>query len=69
LVLFFKKERLSFRAGGAEKMSMPKTPGRVAGALYLLSAIAAGVRLIYVPAILTVDGNAAATSHTKSRKE
>jgi len=36
---------------------------RIAGALYLLSAAAAGVPLIYIPSVLIVDGNAAATAH------
>jgi hypothetical protein len=35
----------------------------IAGALYLLSAAAAGVPLIYIPRVLIVDGNAAATTH------
>lgn len=43
-------------------MPTPKNLGRMAGALYLLSAIAAGIPLIYVPGFLIVDGNASATS-------
>lgn len=43
-------------------MSTQKT-ARIAGALYLLSAIAAGFPLVYVPNKLIVDGNAAATAH------
>jgi hypothetical protein len=35
---------------------------RIAGALYLLSAIAAGAPLIFVPSHFIVDGNAAATA-------
>jgi hypothetical protein len=44
-------------------MPTPKNLGRLAGAFYLLSAIAAGIPLIYVPGTLVVDGNAAATFH------
>jgi hypothetical protein len=36
---------------------------RLAGALYLLSAAAVGVPLIYVPGSLIVSGNAAATAN------
>jgi hypothetical protein len=38
--------------------------GRLAGALYFLSAVAAGIPLIYVPGTLIISGDAAATSHT-----
>jgi hypothetical protein len=40
-----------------------QTTARIAGALYLLSAAAAGVPLIYIPSALIVDGNATATAH------
>ena len=44
-------------------MSSAQKTARIAGALYLLSAAAAGVPLIYIPSALIVDGNAAATAH------
>lgn len=44
-------------------MNSAQKTARIAGALYLLSAAAAGVPLIYIPTALIVDGNAAATAH------
>ena len=44
-------------------MNPAQTTARIAGALYLFSATAAGVPLIYIPSALIVDGNAAATAH------
>ena len=44
-------------------MNSAQKTARIAGALYLLSAAAAGVPLIYIPSVLIVDGNAAATAH------
>jgi hypothetical protein len=44
-------------------MSPSRITARRAGALYLLSAIAAGVPLLYVPGAFVVDGNRAATAH------
>jgi uncharacterized protein DUF4386 len=43
---------------------MPPTrnPGRVAGFLYLLFALAGPVRIIYIPSKLFVHGNATATA-------
>ena len=43
-------------------MDSPRKTARMAGALYLVSAIAAGVPLIYVSGTLAVAGNAAATA-------
>jgi len=43
-------------------MNSPRTTARIAGALYLLSAVAAGVPLLYVPGALIVPGDAAATA-------
>ena len=42
-------------------MNPAQKTARIAGALYLLSAAAEGIPLIYVPAVLIVNGNAAAT--------
>jgi len=44
-------------------MNSTKKTARIAGALYLLSGVTAGVPLIYVPSTLIVDGNAAATAN------
>ena len=44
-------------------MNSPRSTARIAGALYLLSAVAAGVPLIYVPSALIVPGDAAATAN------
>ena len=44
-------------------MSSTRNPGRVAGFLYLLLAIAGPVRLIYIPGKLFVHGNATATAN------
>jgi Domain of unknown function (DUF4386) len=38
-------------------------PGRVAGFLYLLLIVIAPLRLIYIPSILFVSGNATATAN------
>lgn len=46
---------------GLHVKSVQKT-ARIAGGLYLLSATAAGIPLLYVPSALVVDGNAAATA-------
>jgi hypothetical protein len=43
-------------------MNSTRNPGRVAGFLYLLLAVAAPFRLIYIPSALFVHGNAAATA-------
>ena len=44
-------------------MSSTKNPGRVAGFLYLLLAISAPLRLIYIPSTLFVRGDATATAN------
>ena len=44
-------------------MNSNQKTARIAGALYLLSATAAGVPLIYVPTKLIVPDNAAATAN------
>jgi hypothetical protein len=44
-------------------MEPTKNTGRLAGILYLLMAIPAPFSLIYVPAVVIVKGNAAATAH------
>lgn len=44
-------------------MNSAQKTARIAGTLYLLSAAAAGVPLIYIPSALIVDGNATATAH------
>ena len=43
-------------------MSSSHNPGRVAGVLYLLLAIAGPVRIMYIPSKLFVHGNATATA-------
>jgi hypothetical protein len=43
-------------------MSVARNPGRVAGFLYLLLALAGPVRIIYIPSKLFVQGNATATA-------
>ncbi len=43
-------------------MSLTRNPGRVAGLLYLLLAVLAPFRLIYIPSTLVVPGNATATA-------
>jgi uncharacterized protein DUF4386 len=50
-------------------MRSPKTPGRIAGFLYLLLVIAAPFRLIYIPATLFVRENATATVHNIAAHE
>lgn len=44
-------------------MSLTSNPGRVAGLLYLLLAILAPYRLMYLPSTLFVSGNASATAN------
>ncbi len=44
-------------------MNSAQKTARMAGALYLLSAVAAGVPLIYIPSALIVNGDAAGTAH------
>lgn len=52
------------RDGGMlDSVSPTRKTARRAGALYLLSAAAAGVPLLYVPSALIVSGNASATAH------
>jgi Domain of unknown function (DUF4386) len=46
-----------------ENTNSIKKAARIAGALYLLSSVAAGVPLLYVPSRLIVDGDAAATAN------
>jgi hypothetical protein len=43
-------------------MSANRNPGRIAGFLYLLLALAGPVRIVYIPSKLFVHGNAAATA-------
>jgi len=43
-------------------MSLARNPGRIAGLLYLLTAILGPFTLIYIPSILFVHGNATATA-------
>jgi hypothetical protein len=43
-------------------MIWTRNPGRIAGFLYLLLAVAAPVRLVYIPSKLFVSGNASATA-------
>jgi hypothetical protein len=44
-------------------MKPAKNTARIAGALYLLSAVAAGAPLMYIPSTLIVSENAAATAN------
>jgi len=44
-------------------MNSTRKTARIAGALYLLSAVTAGVPLMYVPSTLIVSDNAAATAN------
>lgn len=46
-----------------ESVNSTKKTARIAGFLYLLSGVTAGVPLIYVPSTLIVPGNAAATAN------
>jgi hypothetical protein len=46
-----------------ENVDPAQTTARIAGALYLLSAVTAGVPLIYVSSTLIVPGNAATTAN------
>jgi hypothetical protein len=48
----------------SEAMTSTQRTARVAGGLYLLSAAAAGIPILYVSGSLVVDGNAAATAST-----
>ena len=50
-------------------MSSSKNPGRVAGFLYLLLALAGPIRLIYIPSKLFVTGDAAATARNIAAHE
>jgi uncharacterized protein DUF4386 len=50
-------------------MSSTRNPGRVAGFLYLLLALAGPVRLIYIPSKLFVHGDATATSNNIAAHE
>jgi uncharacterized protein DUF4386 len=50
-------------------MRSSKNPGRIAGFLYFLLVIAAPFRLIYIPTILLVRGNATATVHNIAAHE
>ena len=50
-------------------MSSTHNPGRVAGFLYLLLAVAAPFRLIYIPGKLFVQGNATATANNIAARE
>ncbi len=50
-------------------MSTTQNPGRVAGFLYLLLAVAAPFRLIYIPSKLFVQGNATATANNVAAHE
>jgi hypothetical protein len=43
-------------------MTSTRNPGRVAGSLYLLLAVLAPLRLVYIPSALFVRGNATATA-------
>jgi hypothetical protein len=50
-------------------MSLTSNPGRVAGLLYLLLALLAPYRLMYLPSTLFVSGNASATASNIARHE
>jgi len=57
------KRDVSLSETARQPMNSVQKKARIAGALYLLSAAAAGVPLMYVPSALLVDGNATATAH------
>ncbi len=50
-------------------MSLTSNPGRVAGLLYLLLALLAPYRLMYIPGTLFVSGNASATASNIANHE
>jgi hypothetical protein len=50
-------------------MSSTRNPGRVAGFLYLLLAVAGPVRILYIPSKLFVAGNATATANNIAAHE
>lgn len=50
-------------------MSWTKNPGRVAGFLYLLLAVAPPLRLLYIPSTLFVRGDATATANNIAAHE
>jgi Domain of unknown function (DUF4386) len=50
-------------------MSSTRNPGRVAGFLYLLLVVLAPFRLIYIPSVLFVRGNATATANNIAAHE
>lgn len=50
-------------------MSASRNPGRVAGSLYLLLVLAGPLRLLYIPSVLFVTGNATATARNIASHE